>query len=155
MWSLKVIGQKLKSLSCPQGKAWRTHTHPHTHSLTQPPTNGRVTISHPTLLWGDNTISPPTLLWGDNKERMVIVLMTNSVLYETFDDHRSIFIFIFLWINRVFFFAKTYVLLFPPLIIECIETLESIHSRGTVPCATSSLRQREQCDKYVHKIWWF
>ena len=24
---------------------------------------------------------------------MVIVLMTNSVLYETFDDHRSFFIF--------------------------------------------------------------
>ena len=29
----------------------------------------------------------------ENKERMVIILMTNSVLYETFDDHRSFFIF--------------------------------------------------------------
>ena len=54
MWSLKVIGQKLQSLLCPQGKAWRTH--PHTHSLTQPSTNGSVTISSPTLLRGDNKI---------------------------------------------------------------------------------------------------
>ena len=62
-------------------------THSPTRSLTQPPTNGRVTISPPTLLRGDNmhalthepthsltqpptngrvTISPPTLLRGDN-----------------------------------------------------------------------------------------
>ena len=56
MWSLKLIGQKLWSLSCPQGRVWRNHahTHPRTHSLTQLPTNGRVTISLPMLLRGDN-----------------------------------------------------------------------------------------------------
>ena len=50
----------LESVSCPQGKARRTDRHTHalthapTHSLTQPPTNGRITISPPTLLRGDN-----------------------------------------------------------------------------------------------------
>ena len=62
---------------------------------------------------------------------MVIVLMTNSVLYETFDDHRSFFIFNILMNNR--FWPKANVLPFPPPIIECIEALESIHLRGTVP----------------------
>ena len=51
MWSLKVIVQKRYSLSCRQDKAWRTHLL--THSLTQPPTNGRVNISPPALLRGD------------------------------------------------------------------------------------------------------
>ena len=50
MWSLKVIGQKGLSVSCPQGKVRRTHA---LHSLTQPRTNGRITISPPTLLRGD------------------------------------------------------------------------------------------------------
>ena len=66
IWSLKVIGPKLKLLSCPQGKVWRTHPHTHppmnplTHSLIQPPTNSRVTISPPTLLRGDNNV----WIWG-------------------------------------------------------------------------------------------
>ena len=56
---------------------------------------------------------------------MVIVLMTNSVLYETFltITARSLFL-IFLCINR-FFLEKTHGLPFPPPIIECIEALES------------------------------
>ena len=82
---------------------------------------------------------------------MVIVLMTNSVLYETFDDHCSFFMFN-IFMNLPFILPKTYVLPFPSPIRECIEALESIHSRGTVPCATSSLQQREQCEKYFDKI---
>ena len=37
-----------------------------------------------------------------SKDRTVIVLMTNSGPYETFDDRSSFFILIFLWINRLF-----------------------------------------------------
>ena len=59
------------------------------------------------------------------KEQMGIVLMTNSVLYKTFDGHCSFFILIFLWINL---FSKTYGLPFSPPIIECMEALESVHS---------------------------
>ena len=44
MWSLKMMGQKLWSLSCPQGKVWRTHAHSHarTHPLTHSPNNPRT-----------------------------------------------------------------------------------------------------------------
>ena len=55
MCILKVIGQKLYSLSCPQGKVWWTHTpihspnHPQTAALLYP---------HPTLLRGDNKQKP-------------------------------------------------------------------------------------------------
>ena len=46
---------------------------------------------------------------------MVIVLMTNSVLYETFDDHRSFFIFnIFYEFTGVFFLPKRMVYPFLP-----------------------------------------
>ena len=38
--------------SCPQGKAWWTNRP--TNSLTQPHMNGRITLSPPTLLRGDN-----------------------------------------------------------------------------------------------------
>ena len=40
----------------------RTHarTHPPMNPLTQPPTNGRVTISPPTLLQGDNKANNDT-----------------------------------------------------------------------------------------------
>ena len=44
--------------------------------------------------------------------------MTNSVLYETFDDHRSFFLFNIFYELTVF--VKTHVLPFPPPIIECI-----------------------------------
>ena len=55
--------------------------------------------------------------------------MTNSVLYETFDDHRSFFIFnIFYELTGGLFFAKTYGLPFPPPIKECMEPLKSVHS---------------------------
>ena len=56
MRSLKVIRWKVEAVSCPQGKAQRTHsrTASPTHSITQPHTNGRITISPPTLLRGDN-----------------------------------------------------------------------------------------------------
>ena len=37
---------------------------------------------------------------------MVIILMTNSVLYETFDDHRSFFIFNIFYELTEFFFSK-------------------------------------------------
>ena len=59
---------------------------------------------------------------------MVIVLMTNSVLYEAFDDHHSFFIFNIFMYSPFFVLAKTYGLPFPPPIIECIEALESVHS---------------------------
>ena len=43
-WSLKLIGQKLWSLSCPQGKVGRTHarTHPPTHEPTHSPNHPRT-----------------------------------------------------------------------------------------------------------------
>ena len=80
--------------------------------------------------------------------------MTNSVLFEAFVDHRTFFIFN-IFMNNSIFFAKTYVLPFPPPIIECVEALESIQSQGTVSCTTSSLWQREQCNTYFDKIWLF
>ena len=87
-----------------------------------------------------------------NNERMVIVLMTNSVLYETFDDHQ---ILIFLCIKIVFFYFGQNVL------FTVSATNNRVHRStwvspllkwGTVPCAASSLRQREQCNKYFDKI---
>ena len=58
MWNLKVIGQKLWLLSCPRGWVGWNHapTHEPTHSLTQQLTNGRITISPPTLLRVDNKL---------------------------------------------------------------------------------------------------
>ena len=50
--------------------------------------------------------------------------MTNSVLYETFYDHRSFFILIF---YELTVFSKTYGLPFSPPIIEYMKT-HSVHS---------------------------
>ena len=63
MWSLQVIRKKLQFVSCPQGKACRTHgqterrTDARTHPFIQPYANGRITISPPTLLRGKNKAS--------------------------------------------------------------------------------------------------
>ena len=62
MWSLKVIGQTLYYCDCSRYRVHKvkhdghTYAHARTHALTQPPTNGRVTISPPTLLQGDNNL---------------------------------------------------------------------------------------------------
>ena len=70
----------------------------------------------------------------------------NSVLNETFDDHRSFFYFhYFLWIHR---FAKTYFLPFPPTIIECVHRSTWVNPLKW-NFATSYLRQREHMRQIV------
>ena len=71
----------------------------------------------------------------------MIILKTNGVLYVTFEDNCSFyFFFLFFFYELTVCFAKTYVLPFPPIIIECIKALdyELIPSHGTVlpvPCS--------------------
>ena len=59
MWILKVIWRKISRYRVLKIKGHgrtEARTHSRIHSLTQPPTNGRITMSHPTLLRGDKNV---------------------------------------------------------------------------------------------------
>ena len=71
--------------------------------------------------------------------------MTNSVLNEAFDDHRSFYDITFY--EFTVYFAKTYFLPFPPTIIEFIEALQSIPSRGTLLHVSATCGSGNTCDK--------